>query len=104
MSEVRLEKLLRLTPDEGEVEFRASRARGAALGRLNAPAAAWRVPRWRPALALAVLTVTAMAILAPSSPNASAPKAAESAEPLRVEMTLSDGTRVHWTFRSDFQL
>ena len=101
MSEQRLRDLLRITPDEGELEARASRARRLALGRLNehrldAPDTPWW--RWKSAVALAALCAFSVFVITRE------PEATPAPESLRVHVVLSDGTRVQWILHDDFKL
>lgn len=103
MSEDRFREILMSTPPVEEIEARANRARHRALARLDRPAMAARRRRWLPALAVAGgLLAVGLAWLPRGAtvPPADAPPAA----PLRVHLTLSDGTRVVWVLDDHFAM
>lgn len=101
--EAPLRALLRVTPDEASVAASAGMARRRALARFGAepvPARRWS---WKPALALAGLCALAIALV-PFGRETAPVVTRPVADPLRVQMKLSDGTRVEWTFHEDFRL
>ena len=99
---MKLDELLRVIPDDAE--FRAARARRHALARLDEEFAPLRPWSWRPALALAAVCLLAIALITgrPGKPPAAVEP--EHAKPVRMQMILSDGTRVEWTFDENFRL
>jgi hypothetical protein len=113
MSDEKLEDLMNTLPDEGEIAFRAARARHRALARLDEPEPA-RVPwlvtwNWVPALTVAAAFLIFAGVLFRTGGPAPATQVAMNAAPaerqqesLRMKWVLEDGTRVIWTFREDF--
>jgi hypothetical protein len=101
---MKYEALMRAAPDAAEVERRASRARLAALARLDRSAVVPGWSRWRPAVAAGLLSLAAAALMLRTPDSPPVPAQSASQEAVRLQMVLSDGTRVQWTFHDDFKL
>ena len=106
-----LKQLLSTRPPESGIADAAERARRLALGRLDTQRfASPRALRW-PILATASALMTCGVLLIwradelPVSPTMS-PVAVEgtTAQPVRIMLTLDDGTRVSWTIDSHYSL
>ena len=119
-----LRQMLSAVPDEAELQTRAARARRRALAALGQPEPATRRWLWAPAAALSLVLVAGAVwvqslwrveplVLQPPAPvvaevpAAPAPvktPARPSQDRLQVQLVLSNGTRVLWTFDKDFSL
>ena len=99
---MRLDELMRVTPEHAETA--ASRARRRALSRFDQEPRPQRAAAWKPALALAVLCTLATALITSGGPSRLPAPVEPARDPLRVQMKLSDGTRVEWTFNDTFRL
>jgi ferric-dicitrate binding protein FerR (iron transport regulator) len=99
---MKLDEILRVPPEDAEAA--AARARQRALWRFDREPVPERRPGWKPAAALAVLCMAAIGLTVGSDPVETAGTEERVGEPLRVQMTLSDGTRVEWTFHENFRL
>lgn len=100
MTDQEFQDLMRLTPD---ATAPAQRARHAALNRLDQqpsePAYRWK---WIAAAALIPASFSLAMVLIKPAVKPPAPIAPEPAK-TRMELKLSDGMRVQWTFSEDFE-
>ena len=106
-----LQRLISTRPSETQVAEAAARARRRALARFaDRPDAATRLRRWPVLAAAASLAACAVVLLwhtgewkaPPPAATATVERAAE--PPMKVVLTLADGTRVIWTIDKKLSL
>jgi hypothetical protein len=99
---MKFEELIRVVPEGAGTA--AARARTRALSRLDAESFTKQSWNWRPAAALAGVCLVAATLITGGASERAARPVEPSRQPLRVQMKLSDGTRVEWTFHESFRL
>jgi hypothetical protein len=99
---MKFDELIRIVPEGAGAA--AARARKRALSRLDAEPFTRQHWHWRPAAVLAGLCLVAATLISGGASEKVARPGEPSQQPLRVQMKLSDGTRVEWTFHEGFRL